>query len=146
MTGRWLLAIACMMMRADVAHAQATPEAVVTAFMAAMSRHDTVTMHGLVIGGATIVSTAMVDETPIVKNRTAALLITTVGAVRDHTWTEVISVPRTQITDRTAEVSGRYKFRIDGNAEYCGTTRIQLARDGEAWKIAAIMESQEHCK
>ncbi len=115
---------------------------VVSGFFAAMENHDIQGLKNRRLAGATLASVAVADDGTAAT--TSRALDDLIGAVQTtaETWKETITNVTVSVNGKTAHHTSDYSFSINGQRAHCGRVVVVLAKQGDAWLIAHIAETQ----
>ena len=73
---------------------------------------------------------------------TVDAFVRAVGTPRTEVWDERIRKPRVELDGPLASVWVEYSFYLGNKFLHCGIDAFQIARDGDAWRIVALMDTR----
>jgi hypothetical protein len=78
----------------------------------------------------------------VVRIDTVDAFVRAVGTPHAETWDEQVRNPRVELDGPLASVWADYSFYAGGKFSHCGVDAFQIARDGDAWRIVALMDTR----
>jgi hypothetical protein len=148
---RWLTAAALALLPATIvvpARAQdAAPDraavlAVVQRLFDGMRAGDSAAVRAAFHPEALLATAAVRQGKPMVRIDTVDAFVRAVGTPRPEVWDERIRGTRVELDGPLASVWAEYSFYAGAKFSHCGIDAFQIARDGEAWRIVALMDTR----
>lgn len=91
---------------------------------------------------ALLASAAMRKGIPAFELDTVDAFVRAVGTVHADVWDERVRETRVEIDGPLASVWAQYSFYAGEKFSHCGIDAFQLARDGEVWRIVALVDTR----
>jgi hypothetical protein len=91
---------------------------------------------------ALLATAAMREGKPVVRIDTVDTFVRAVGAPHPELWDERLRGTRVELDGPLASVWTEYSFYAGGKFSHCGVDAFQIARDGQAWRIVALMDTR----
>jgi hypothetical protein len=91
---------------------------------------------------ALLATTATKQGTATVRIDTVDAFVRAVGTPHPEVWDERIRKPRVELDGPLASVWVEYSFYLGNKFMHCGIDAFQIARDGDAWRIVALMDTR----
>lgn len=91
---------------------------------------------------ALLATTVTRAGTATVRIDTVDAFVRAVGTPHPEVWDERIRNPRVELDGPLASVWAEYSFYAGARFMHCGIDAFQIARDGDAWRIVALMDTR----
>jgi hypothetical protein len=78
----------------------------------------------------------------VVRIDTVDAFVRAVGTPHQELWDERLRGTRVELDGPLASVWTEYSFYAGGKFSHCGVDAFQIARDGQAWRIVALMDTR----
>jgi hypothetical protein len=91
---------------------------------------------------ALLATTATKQGAATVRIDTVDAFVRAVGTPHPEVWDERIRKPRVELDGPLASVWVEYSFYLGNKFLHCGIDAFQIARDGDAWRIVALMDTR----
>ena len=91
---------------------------------------------------ALLASTVAKEGAATVRIDTVDAFVRAVGTPHAEVWDERIRNPRVELDGPLASVWVEYSFYLGNKFLHCGIDAFQIARDGDAWRIVALMDTR----
>jgi hypothetical protein len=91
---------------------------------------------------ALLATTATREGNAVVRIDTVDAFVRAVGSPHSEIWDERIQNPRVELDGPLASVWAEYSFYAGATFHHCGVDAFQIARDGDAWRIVALMDTR----
>jgi len=116
--------------------------AVVKRLFDGMRAGDSAAVRGTFHPQALLASTVAKEGAATVRIDTVDAFVRAVGTPRTEVWDERIRKPRVELDGPLASVWVEYSFYLGNKFLHCGIDAFQIARDGDAWRIVALMDTR----
>jgi hypothetical protein len=91
---------------------------------------------------ALLATTVAKEGAATVRIDTVDAFVRAVGTPHAEVWDERIRKPRVELDGPLASVWVEYSFYLGNKFLHCGIDAFQVARDGDAWRIVALMDTR----
>ncbi|HTK40631.1 MAG TPA: nuclear transport factor 2 family protein [Gemmatimonadales bacterium] len=91
---------------------------------------------------ALLASAANRDGKAVVRIDTVDAFVRAVGTPHTERWDERVRNTRVELDGPLASVWADYSFYAGEKFSHCGVDAFQIARDGDAWRIVALMDTR----
>lgn len=91
---------------------------------------------------ALLASSVAKEGAATVRIDTVDAFVRAVGTPHAEVWDERIRNPRVELDGPLASVWVEYSFYLGNKFLHCGIDAFQIARDGDAWRIVALMDTR----
>jgi putative lumazine-binding protein len=147
--GRWLSPAALALLSAAApAGAQDPPPdraavlAVVQHLFDGMRAGDSGAVRATFHPQALLATTVSRDGAATVRIDTVDAFVRAVGTPHPEVWDERVGKTRVELDGPLASVWAEYSFYAGAKFSHCGIDAFQIARDGNAWRIVALMDTR----
>jgi hypothetical protein len=79
---------------------------------------------------------------PVFELDTVGVFVRAVGTPHPEVWDERIRATHVELDGPLASVWAEYAFYAGPRFSHCGIDAFQLARDGDAWRIVALIDTR----
>jgi hypothetical protein len=147
--GRWLSpAVLALLSSATAAGAQDPPRdraavlAVVQRLFDGMRAGDSGAVRATFHPQALLATTLTREGAATVRIDTVDAFVRAVGTPHPEVWDERVRKTRVELDGPLASVWAEYSFYAGAKFSHCGIDTFQIARDGNAWRIVALMDTR----
>jgi len=91
---------------------------------------------------ALLATTVTKEGSAAVRIDTVDAFVRAVGKPQPEVWDERIRRPRVELDGPLASVWAEYSFYLGSKFLHCGIDAFQIARDGDAWRIVALIDTR----
>lgn len=91
---------------------------------------------------ALLATAALRQGRTVVEVDTVDAFVRAVGTPHPVVWDERVRASRVELDGPLASVWAEYSFYAGGKFSHCGIDAFQIARDGDAWRIVALMDTR----
>jgi Putative lumazine-binding len=116
--------------------------AVVQRLFDGMRAGDSAAVRSTFHPSALLATAAAREGKTLVRIDTVNAFVRAVGTPHSETWDERIRSTKVEMDGPLASVWAEYSFYAGGKFSHCGIDAFQIARDGEAWRIVALMDTR----